>query len=111
VTPYCKQKSDAAGDPGFHMLLDRLTARLGEHVRNGETTERGLARRLGVSQPHLHHVLKGARDLHPKTADRILRKLGLSLLDLLSAQERQVEPMSGPQDEAISSSQLTSRRL
>ena len=54
---------------------------------NGDFTERGLARILGVSQPQMHNVLKGARKLTPELADRLLARLGIDLLDLLEASE------------------------
>lgn len=69
----------------FQQLLDRLKAWLNVQVRNGALTERGLARRAGMSQSHIHNVLKGARILTPSTADRILRGLGLTVLDLLDS--------------------------
>lgn len=62
-------------------------AHLRELVRSGEVTERGLARLTQVSQPHIHHVLKGKRALSPKTADQILLQLRLDLLDLLEPGE------------------------
>jgi transcriptional regulator with XRE-family HTH domain len=52
-------------------------------VRNGEVTERGLALRAGISQPYLHNVLKGARQMTPDLADRLLRELNLKVADLL----------------------------
>jgi transcriptional regulator with XRE-family HTH domain len=61
------------------LVLDRLR----EGVRSGAWTERGLARRLGVSQPHIHNVLAGARALTAGLADGILRSLELDLLDLV----------------------------
>ena len=67
----------------FTFLLDRLRGRLQTQVRNGMLTERGLARRVGLSQSHIHNVLSGARILTPSTADRILRELGMSILDLI----------------------------
>lgn len=67
----------------FQHLLDRLKAWLNLQVRNGAVTERGLARRAGMSQSHIHNVLKGARILTPTTADRILKGLGLTLVELL----------------------------
>src|SRR5262249_1706835 len=60
-------------------LLDTLRTR----VRNGALTERGLARLVGVSQPHMHNVLKGHRFLSQDLADRILQGLNLSVFDLL----------------------------
>ena len=56
-------------------------------VRNGETTERGLAKLTGVSQPHMHNVLKGQRLLSGELADLILQRLHLSALDLMERGE------------------------
>jgi hypothetical protein len=56
-------------------------------IRNGEFTERGLARVLGVSQPQLHNVLKGARPLKPEFADCLLRQFEIGLLDLVHRAE------------------------
>jgi plasmid maintenance system antidote protein VapI len=67
----------------FTSFQDLLLARLRQNLHNGEWTERGFARRLGVSQPHIHNVLAGARALTPDLADEILRSLGLDLLDLV----------------------------
>jgi transcriptional regulator with XRE-family HTH domain len=67
----------------FATLQHRLLARVNHSVRNGDLTERGLARMIGISQPHMHHILKGARGLSVETADRILRRLEISLVDLL----------------------------
>lgn len=66
-----------------HRLIESVRARL----RNGEITERGFARRLGVSQPHIHNVLKGVRILTPRLADKMMLELGLSLLDLVEVHE------------------------
>ncbi|HTP33278.1 MAG TPA: hypothetical protein VMJ75_13960 [Candidatus Acidoferrales bacterium] len=63
----------------MNCLLDELRHR----VQTGESTERGLAQLAGLSQPHLHHVLKGKRHLSPAKADVILDHLGLDLLDLV----------------------------
>ena len=56
------------------MTFDDLRARLVENlrlrVRSGVATERGLARQTGISQPHLHHVLKGKRLLSLETRRR-----------------------------------------
>jgi hypothetical protein len=71
----------------FEGLLGRLLIRLRMMVRNGEITERGLAIRVGLSQPHIHNVLCGTRILTPKIADMILFSLRISLLDLVEAGE------------------------
>jgi len=71
----------------FWELERRLLADIRERVRRGDLTERGLARLAGVSQPHIHNVLKGKRDLSIETADAILSALGIDLLDLLETRE------------------------
>ncbi len=75
----------------FEDLHLRLTEYLRELVRSGELTERGLARITGVSQPHIHNVLKGKRLLSPQMADEILHRLRLDLTDLL-----RTEDLNGP---------------
>ena len=65
----------------------RLVQKVKGRIDNGEFTERGLARILGISQSQTHNVLKGARRLKMQLADRILMKLGLSAMDLLSESE------------------------
>ena len=67
----------------FEFLQGRLIANLRTRLQNGEITERKLARLTGISQPHIHNVLKGARILSPKLADHLLRHLNMSLADLL----------------------------
>lgn len=66
-----------------HALLELLRAR----VRNGELTERALAKLAGISQPHTHNVLKGVRTLSPELMDTLLYHLRLSLLDLVDRSE------------------------
>lgn len=72
----------------FSDLNERLLVVAKMRIRNGLVTERGLARSIGVSQPHLHNVLKGARALTNDTADRLLLGLQIGVADLLSATER-----------------------
>jgi transcriptional regulator with XRE-family HTH domain len=71
----------------FHDLQQRLIEYLRQRVRSGEVTERSLARVTGVSQPHMHNVLKGIRLLSVATADQILRNLDMDLLDLIELDE------------------------
>ena len=73
---------------GFEDLLGRLNGLMRRKVQNGEASERGLARLAGLSQSHLHNVLKGERALRPKTADRVLRAMHLSVHDLMKEVER-----------------------
>jgi plasmid maintenance system antidote protein VapI len=61
------------------LLIGYVVAR----IRNGEFSERSLARILGVSQPHLHNVLKGVRPLKPEFADTLLRQFEINVLDLM----------------------------
>jgi hypothetical protein len=67
----------------FETMLNELRTSLRDRVRNGDLTERSLARSVGVSQPHMHNVLKGIRTLSPGIADRILGNLKLTALDLI----------------------------
>jgi hypothetical protein len=71
----------------FLQLQDRLIGLLRKRVRSGEISERCLARRTGISQPHMHNVLKGKRYLSLETADEILREANLDLLDLIEPGE------------------------
>jgi hypothetical protein len=71
----------------FQILEDRLLTFVNSRVRNGEFTERGLARIVGVSQPQIHNVLKGARKLTSELADLLLTKLNISVHDLLHEAE------------------------
>lgn len=71
----------------FQELRERFVAHLRERVRSGELTERGLARISGVSQPHIHNVLKGKRILSPEMSDEILRQLRMDLLDLMKPED------------------------
>ncbi len=63
----------------FEELHSRLIEHLQQLVRSGEITERGLSRLTGVSQPHIHNVLKGKRLLSLAKADSILRQLKLDV--------------------------------
>ena len=71
----------------FAELQRRLVAHLSEKVRNGDITERRLARITGVSQPHMHHVLCGKRGFSMEMADRVMRALRKDILDFLEAED------------------------
>lgn len=71
----------------FSAVQMRLIAAAKARVRDGSLTERGLARSIGVSQPHIHNVLKGARILTPFIADKILFALNMSIGCLLREDE------------------------
>jgi len=70
----------------FAEIQRRLLAEIRERMRNGQISERRLAHLIGISQPHMHNVLKGARVLSPRIADRILSRLRMSLPDLAPEQ-------------------------
>jgi predicted XRE-type DNA-binding protein len=72
---------------GFGLLRQRLLHRINSLVQRGEFSERSLAHLLGISQSQVHKLLKGDRGLSVHTADLILTKLGLSLLDLMTPEE------------------------
>jgi len=84
----------------FRLLQVRLIEHIERRVHNGETTERSLARRSGISQPHLHNVLKGARSMSPEMADQILHCLHIDLLDLAAGEVRAF-PLEKPVYRAI----------
>jgi transcriptional regulator with XRE-family HTH domain len=71
----------------FQELRGRFVDHLRERVRSGQLTERGLARVTGISQPHIHNVLKGKRLLSPEMSDAILRNLRMDLLDLMKPED------------------------
>lgn len=77
----------ANGKITFGVLQARLIAFVNNRIKNGDFTERGLARILGISQPQLHNVLKGARKLNPDLADRLLGKFGIDVRDLIQPPE------------------------
>lgn len=65
----------------------RLIEFVNTRIRNGDFTERALAKLIGISQPQIHNVLKGARKLRPELADRLIRRFEMSVLDLLEPGE------------------------
>jgi len=73
--------------PGFRQLHSRLVLTLRERIRNGELTERGTARLAGLSQPHIHNVLKEKRFLSMDAADTILLAVHMDAVDLIPASE------------------------
>ncbi len=76
-----------SGKVTFQVLQLRLIAFVNARIQNGDFTERGLAKIIGISQPQIHNVLKGARKLRPELADRLIRKFEMSVLDLLEPGE------------------------
>ena len=81
----------------FETLQGRLLDCIKWRVQNGELTERRLAGLVGISQPHMHNILKGVRALSPEMADRILKTLEMSVLDLFVPEHEpgQAMPLSG----------------
>lgn len=71
----------------FAVLNARLRQIVKDRIDNGVFTERGFARIVGISQPQMHHILKGQRRLSPEMADLILEKLQLSVVHLLRPAE------------------------
>jgi hypothetical protein len=71
----------------FQDLQQRLIEELRLRVRSGVATERGLARLSGISQPHLHHVLKGKRTFSIEKSDEVLRRLQIDVLHLILPDE------------------------
>jgi hypothetical protein len=79
----------------FEMLKRRLLGHLRARIQNGELSERSLARLSGISQPHIHNVLKGGKTLSPKLEDKILATLKISILDLFSMEELSMQLNNG----------------
>jgi transcriptional regulator with XRE-family HTH domain len=75
----------------FRTLRTRLIHAVNARVQNGEFTERGLAKLLGISQPQIHNVLKGARNLRWELADRLLGNLGMTVSELLQGENLAIE--------------------
>ncbi len=69
----------------FDGLQRRLVERLRDLIQSGTLTERGLARKTGISQPHIHNVLKGVRYFSIETSDQIMRELRISIDDLCAS--------------------------
>jgi transcriptional regulator with XRE-family HTH domain len=67
----------------FDVIKNRLIRFVSLRIRNGDCTQRQLAKLVGVSQPQLHNVLKGARRLRRELADALLAHFEISLIDLL----------------------------
>ena len=67
----------------FEDLHRRLLDLARQCVRSGAVSERGLARACGLSQPHMHNVLKDIRALSPASADRLLRALDATVTELV----------------------------
>ncbi len=82
-------------------MQERLVVHLRNRVRAGELTERNLARITGMSQPHMHNVLKGIRSLSPEYADQIVEHLNLSVTDLLTGAEIGNNPVDATRSTAF----------
>jgi transcriptional regulator with XRE-family HTH domain len=72
----------------FDVVSERLIRFVSLRIRNGDCTQRQLAKLVGVSQPQLHNVLKGARPLKRELADALLAHFHISLIDLLEPADR-----------------------
>src|SRR6266542_5768899 len=79
----------------FELLRSRLMGHLRARIQSGELTERGLARLSGISQPHIHNVLKGKKILSSDLEDQILAMLKISILDLYSVDELRMHLYNG----------------
>jgi hypothetical protein len=64
-------------------VYQRLIETARQRVRAGVLSERGLARECGMSQPHMHNVLKDIRSLSAASADRLMRALRTTVPELL----------------------------
>jgi transcriptional regulator with XRE-family HTH domain len=76
---------------GFQGLQQRLLERLRLLIRNGEWTERRLARTVGLSQPHIHNLMKGTRQLTPAICDLLMLHLNIGIQDLVTLSKVEAE--------------------
>jgi hypothetical protein len=76
----------------FAELRKRLVATARQRIHAGLVTERRLAALSGVSQPHMHNVLKEIRSLTVESADKVLRGLGITTTDLFGNTEALLNP-------------------
>jgi plasmid maintenance system antidote protein VapI len=81
------ESNSANGKITFAVLRNRLISLVNTRIQNGHFSERGLARMLGISQPQMHNVLKGARKLRPELADRLVTSLEITVADLFETAE------------------------
>lgn len=79
----------------FFNLRELLLIRLRRMLETGAVSESTLARRLGVSQPHLHNTLKGVRGVTIQMADQFLESMGWSVLDLIDSSELELAARRG----------------
>jgi transcriptional regulator with XRE-family HTH domain len=91
---YFKQKYEGGANLTYQDAQLRLLAYVRSQIQNGELTERGFARLIGISQPHVHNVLKGARNLSPNIFDLALKYFHLTLLDLVTSSELEAHLLS-----------------
>lgn len=71
----------------FSQIEERLLENLRARVKKREISERRLAINSGFSQPHIHNVLKGARQLTSEVADRVMARMGINIEDLFEVHE------------------------
>jgi DNA-binding transcriptional regulator YdaS (Cro superfamily) len=69
---------------------------LNVEIRSGKLTERALARRAGLSQPHVHNMLKGVRSPTAESADAMLRAISAEISDLLEERHARAAAVSVP---------------
>lgn len=70
-------------------MRKNLILEVRRRIRSGEFSERALARKLGISQPHVHNVLAGIREVSVEMADRMVVQLMIPLERLLAGLEDQ----------------------
>src|SRR5579883_78460 len=90
--PISQRNMSATQPLDFRTARLRLVERINHLVHSGQLTERRLARLTGVSQPHIHNILKGIRTLTPDVADLVLEHLDLDLLDLFERERIDSHP-------------------
>ena len=69
-------------------ILLLLTQEIAGLMNSGVWTERALAAKLEISQPHLHNVLHGRRKLTLAMGDQVLDQMGWTIADLFNTRDR-----------------------
>jgi hypothetical protein len=68
-------------------LQERFVDLLRKRIRNGEFTGRGLARLVGVSQPHMHNMLRGRRRFSAEVVEDLMCRLRVDARSLMEPVE------------------------
>ena len=72
-----------AGGMDIEDLIASVIEMANKEVRSGRISERQLARCSGISQPHLHNALHGARAFSPRAVGLLMQAMGVTVPDVI----------------------------